>query len=255
MARTKANSKMTGLGNTNVFIATPMYGGMCYGSYAQSLARLVAVFMTNGVTSRYGSTSSEALVTRARDMLADDFIQSDCTHLMFIDADIGFDATDILSMLAADKDIICGLYPRKQIEWSQVAQAAREGIAPENLHAYSGTFPVNGIDGADIFEAMESSNHQPVEISNAGTGFMLIKRAVFEGLATAVPQYYPVVAGIKAPRARKQYFNTSIDPVDNIQLPEDYTFCKLARDNGFKVWSAPWVTLSHTGTYMYTGRP
>jgi hypothetical protein len=255
MAKTKANAKMTKTPSLDIFIATPMFGGMCYGSYVQSLANLVGVFMNANVTCVYDSTYSEALVTRARDILADNFMQSDCSHLMFIDADIGFDARDILSMVAADKDIICGLYPRKQIEWEQVAQAARSGVPAEELHRYSGAFPVNGLSGADIYEAIESSDQQPIEIKNAGTGFMLIKREVLEGLADKVPQYYPVVGGLRVPRARKQYFNTSIDPIDNIQLPEDYTFCKLARDNGFRIWAAPWAVLSHTGTYMYTGRP
>ncbi len=257
MVQTKSKPKTTKAHSLDIFIATPMYGGMSYGTYTQSLANLVGVFMSAGVESTYGTTLSESLITKARDYLADEFMQSGCSHLMFIDADIGFNARDILSMVVADKDIICGMYPRKEIEWGRVAHAVREGVPANELHMYSsGSFPASTLDGLNVSKAMESLDPQkPVEVRNAATGFMLIKREVLDGLADKVPQYYPIAQdGHKASRARKQYFNTSIDPIEQTLLHEDYSFCKLARDNGFKVWVAPWVELTHTGTQTYTGR-
>jgi len=98
----------------------------------------------------------------------------------------------------------------------------------------------------------------PVEIENGGTGFMLIKREVFDALADKVPSYSndmftvvnPQNVGIKI----KEYFDTSIDPVSNRLLSEDYHFCQLARKHGFKVWAAPWAQLTHTGTYSFSGQ-
>lgn len=244
MSQVQAESK------TDIFIATPMFGNMCYGTYTDSLATAVQVFLNAQVSYAYSFRYNDALVTKARDGLAADFMQTDCSHLMFIDADIGFDARDILSMVDADKDIICGVYPQKKIDWEQVSQAVQSEVPSQELHKYAGTFPVNTLDGTSIIKAINSSGQQPLEVRNAGTGFMLIKREVLENLADKVPQYPSGVDG-----DYRQYFDTSISSDDNTLLSEDYYFCKLARHNGFKVWVAPWVSLSHTGTYTFTGRP
>lgn len=240
---------------TNIFIATPMYGSMCYGTYTDSLANLVNVAMTSKTPFTYSFRYNEALITKARDSLASEFMQTNCSHLMFIDADIGFEANDILSMVDADKDVICGIYPRKGIDWQHVARAVHHNVQPQELHRYSGSFPVNTLDGKKITEKLRSSEQQAIEVRNAGTGFMLIKREVLERLANKVPQYHTVEDGIVTSNVCKQYFNTSIDPTGDVLLSEDFHFCKLVRDNGFKVWVAPWVELSHSGTYQFTGRP
>jgi hypothetical protein len=97
-----------------------------------------------------------------------------------------------------------------------------------------------------------------MEITNGGTGFMLIKREVFEALADKVPEYtsdmYLSTDVVREPKMIKEFFATSIDPeANNRLLSEDYHFCKLARKNGFKIHAAPWVQLSHTGTYVFSG--
>ena len=68
-----------------------------------------------GIPFSYNTLMNESLITRARNLLAHTFLQSNSTHLMFIDADIGFNANDIISMINVDKDIICGIYPKKEI--------------------------------------------------------------------------------------------------------------------------------------------
>ena len=100
-----------------VFIATPMYGGMATGTYTWSLAQTPAVFLQSGVGLLYQYRMNDALVANARNNLADDFLGTPATHLMWIDADIGFNAVDIVSMILADQDIICGMYPLKAIHW------------------------------------------------------------------------------------------------------------------------------------------
>lgn len=240
---------------TDIFIATPMYGGMCYGTFTESFARLALVFQQAGVSSRYSFQFNNALITKARNDLAAEFMKTNSTHLMFIDADIGFSAEDILTMMQADKDIICGLYPRKSIEWRQVEEAVGNGIKAPDLHKYSGTFPVNTIGNENITDVLNQSNIKPIEVKNAGTGFMLIKREVLEALENKVPKYFVEEDGFITDKEYSQYFDTTIDTEDNIFLSEDFYFCKLARDNGFKVWVAPWVELTHTGTHTYTGRP
>ena len=222
-----------------------MFAGQCHASYALSLFRLIPVFMNAGMAIQYAYTTNESLVPRARDSLVYDFLATECTHLMFIDADIGFKAEDILTMIEADKEIICGVYPRKEIDWTAVAEASKAGVPPAELHKYTGAPVVNTLAGSQPIEA--SAGGEPVEVANAGTGFMLIKRIVFEWLADVVPPY-----GSQG-KFFRQYFGISIDPDTGTLLSEDFHFCDLAREHGCKVWVAPWVELTHTGPYTFGG--
>jgi len=92
----------------NVFFATPCYGGNLTDQYFLSMFRCTQMMMKNGINFRITTLRNESLVTRARNILSAMFMESDCTHLFFIDADIEFDAESILRALAFDKDIIAG---------------------------------------------------------------------------------------------------------------------------------------------------
>jgi len=240
---------------TQVMIATPMYGGLCNGSYTLGLLTAVGVFSRNGIGMQYAHMANESLITRARNSLAKDFLESECTHLMFIDADIGFNPQDIVRMLHADKDIICGIYPKKEINWIEVTKAVHAGVPPQELHKHTGAFVVNLIDNEKV---LEGDRYTPMEIANGGTGFMLIKREVFDGLIGKVPVYNnDVFSAVETDRRLQpinEFFATSVtDDGDSRLLSEDYHFCKIARQADFKVWAAPWAELSHTGTYIFNG--
>ena len=230
-----------------------MYGGMCTGFYAQSLLTFQKELTANGVDCTFSFMFNESLITRARNALTHGFLNSNATHLMFIDADIRFIPRQFFAMLDADKDIICGIYPKKEINWDTVKAAVERGEQPENLKRYTGSLVVNLVNNAG---EVKVPINEPVEIWNGGTGFMLIKREVFEGLADKVPAYTNNVmdlgGGLKDDRIR-EYFATSIDPDSNVLLSEDYHFCRLARMNGYKVWAAPWVQLAHLGSYLFEG--
>lgn len=242
--------------HTQIMIATPMYGGLCNGSYTVALLTAVGVFSQRGIAMQYAHMMNESLITRARNSLTKDFLASECTHLMFIDADIGFNPADIPPMVDADKDIICGIYPKKEINWVDVSKAVQAGVSPQELPNYTGAFVVNTVN--DV-ETLEGDFYEPLEIANGGTGFMLIKRKVFETLIGKVPTYhndvFHAVDTNRTVQVINEFFATSIDKDSgNRLLSEDYHFCKIARDAGFKVWAAPWARLSHTGTYIFNGQ-
>jgi hypothetical protein len=245
---------MTDKKPTQLFIATPMYGGVCNGSYTVGLLTMVGIFSQRGIGIEYAHLMNESLITRARNTLARDFLASECTHMMFIDADIGFNPADIIPMIEADKDIICGIYPKKEIDWVQVEGAVKRGVIPQQLSHYTGAFVVNLIGDA---KSAEGNLDAPMEIANGGTGFMLIKREVFEGLIGRVPTYnndvFLAVDVDRTPQVIHEFFATSIEDDSRRLLSEDYYFCKIAREAGFRVWAAPWAHLSHTGTYIFNG--
>ena len=240
---------------TKLFVATPMYGGMCTGAYTQSLLNLPSIMAKEDIEVLMSFMFNESLIQRARNALATAFMKSDCTHMMFIDADIRFNPHDILTMLKADKEIICGIYPKKEINWNTVKQAMDNGVDNADLKQYTGSFVVNLVG---YQESVTVPVDQPVEIQNGGTGFMLIKREVFEALKQHVPYYMNDVADLgNTMQAREQiyeYFATSIEEETERLLSEDYHFCAIYRKIGGRIYAAPWAQLAHIGTYMFEGR-
>ena len=239
---------------THVVIGTPMYSGMCTGHYTQSLLMTGSAFTQAGIQMSAMMMFNESLIQRARNGLVKNFLRTDGDYLMFIDADIGWNPGDIMPMIDADKDIICGIYPKKEINWHGVKAAVEAGVPVEQLKHHSGALVVNLVDYSGTVTVPRV---EPLEIWNGGTGFMLIKRSVFEGLKDKVATYTNDVVDlnntVNPGDMIHEYFAVSIEEGTNRLLSEDYHFCMLARKHGYKVWAAPWVTLAHIGSYMFEG--
>ena len=244
-----------GIQMAKVFIATPMYGGMATGHYTQSIMMLQLVFAQRGHQTVTSFMYNESLIPRARNALAKAFLKTDCTHLLFIDADIHFNPHEVAEMITADKEIICGIYPKKEINWYTVEAAVKNGVPTNELRHHTGSWVVNLVnyDGTVTVPA-----NQPIEIWNGGTGMMLIKRDVLEILSRVVPFYKNDVGDVSGNMQDREviycFFDTSIEGEHDRYLSEDYHFCMVARQNGYKVWAAPWVKLGHFGTYLFEGR-
>lgn len=231
-----------------------MYGGQCFGFYTQGCLQMQQVFKSTGIDVTFSFLFNESLIQRARNLLANTFLKSKCTHMMFIDSDIKFNPADILHMITADKDIICGIYPKKEINWQGVVNAVKSEVPLEQLKNHTGNFVVNLVD---YKPEVTVPINEPIEIWNGGTGFMLIKREVYEGMADKLPSYLNNVMDLQNKSNGDkivEYFATMIEPESNLLLSEDYYFCKKAREFGYKVWAAPWVQLSHVGTYAFEGQ-
>jgi hypothetical protein len=237
---------------TSIMVATPMYGGMCTGPYVFSLLWLRAALAAEKIEMHYSFIMNEALIQRARNSQVHMFLKTECTHLLFIDADIKFNGPDVLSMLKADKDIICGLYPLKHIDWNRVHQAANNGVPADQLKHHSTNVVANLLTPQTTVTVEEGV---PYEVKDAGTGFMLIKRHVFEKLSETVPSYInntrDLGGGISPMEKIKEFFATSIDPETGVLLSEDYHLCDLWRKAGGQIFVAPWVQLGHIGAYQF----
>ena len=243
------------MSKTKVFVCTPMYGGQCTGSYTQGLLNLGSILREAKIESMMSFMFNESLITRARNALTQAFLKSDATHLMFIDADINFNPNDVVTMLKANKDVIGGIYPKKEINWATVKQAIANNVPEDQLKYHTGSFVVNLVNYATSVTVRVD---KPVEVQNMGTGFLLIKRKVFDKLKPTVPSYSNDVADlgntIGAKEVIHEYFATSIEESTNRLLSEDYHFCSIYRAMGGKIWAAPWVVLAHIGTYAFEGR-
>jgi len=202
-----------------IFLATPMYGGNCSGMYARSVADLAAMCANNGIRLQMYFLFNESLITRARAYCADEFMRSDCTHMLFIDSDIGFDPRDIFALLAMQSDdspydVIGGPYPKKCICWEKIKKAVDKGFAdenPNNLDKYVGDYVFNPKSGTPSIPI-----GQPVEVLEIGTGFMMIKRKTLETFKKAYPflSYKPDhvrTEHFDGEREIMMYFDTIID--------------------------------------------
>jgi hypothetical protein len=234
-----------------IMIATPMYGGMCTGMYTESLLNNMSFLAQRKVKTYWATLSNESLITRARNELARMFLASDADYLVFVDADIGFPHDGIAQLLIADKDVACGIYPKKSIAWDQVAAAVKRG--DEDPASYAGSFVFNMVHGTQ--ESLTDEDGL-IEVRHGGTGFMAIKRGVFESLAEHVPTYR--ASSVKDAEGEYlkpltyEFFATSIDDTGAL-LSEDYHFCELVRKHGGEVYANPFIKLSHTGTHVFTG--
>ena len=262
--------KVEELRKKKIFVATPMYGGMCHGMYAKSAIDLATLCANYGVECRFFYIFNESLITRARNYLVDEFLRTeDFTHLMFIDSDIHFDPRDVLSLAVLcddDKPIIGGPYGKKCIAWEKIVQAVDSGIAdkdPEELSKFVGDFVFNPVAGTQ-----ELKINEPVKVLEIGTGFMMVQRPVFDKWKDAYPQFHYKPdhnrsEQFKGDRYIHAYFDTVIDneqymPMGSSNksdryLSEDYAFCQLARHIDIPIYLCPWMKLGHIGTYVFDG--
>ena len=257
--------KIEELRKKKIFVATPMYGGMCSGMYTKSTADLATIATQYGMDIRFFYLFNESLITRARNYLVDEFLRSPYTHLMFIDADIHFNPNDVLTLAALDKEIIGAPYPKKVIAWEKVRNAVDAGMAdddPTKLEEFTGDFVFNPIGGTSEIKVSD-----PVEVLEIGTGFMLIAREVLEKFRDAYPQFaykpdHNRSENFDGSRYIHAFFDTVIDSEafagagsggSDRYLSEDYMFCQFTRKIGISTWLCPWMKLGHVGSYVFNG--
>lgn len=253
-------AKLQKLKDAVVVIATPCYGGVVTEQYSQSLFNLSIKAIANNLRLGYATIANESLVTRARNELVSNFLESKGTHLMFIDADIGFNPNDVLHMVMADKDVVTGAYPLKTHDWDAVANLASTGsLDAKELERSSIQYVINiqKPDPEMVGKTVDIEIKDGlVEVWDAGTGFMLIKREVIEKMIEAYPEtlYYSDKDLTVPLEKRKRYalFDTMID-TDQRYLSEDYTFCRRWQEIGGKIHLSVATVLNHVGTTTYRG--
>jgi hypothetical protein len=201
------------------------------------------------------STLSDSLISRARNQLVAKFMANkEFTHLMFIDVDLSFSPDDILKMLWHDKEIMTGAYPIKDINWNKVSEAVKNGVEPDQLLDSSVRFVVNPVRFSDSKIKVDKG---AISVFDAGTGFMMIKRSVFEKMFAQYPELkYSDDTGLLNKEERDfsyALFNSYVDE-DERFLSEDYGFCRYWQKMEGQIWTDPSIELTHLGRLKYTGK-
>lgn len=245
-----------------LFVATPMYGGQCAGMFARSISDLSAVCAQYGIPLQFYFLFNESLITRARNYCCDEFMRSDATHLMFIDSDIGFNAQDVIALMALQRmdpekyDIIGGPYPKKCISWEKIKHAVDKGVAdqdPNVLERFVGDYVFNPKNGQGQIAIAD-----PCEVLEIGTGFMMVTKNAMQKFFDSYQQYMYKPDHVRTEhfdgsREIMMFFQAEVDPESKRYLSEDYWFCQKAQQIGLKTWLCPWMKMNHVGSYIFGG--
>jgi hypothetical protein len=235
-----------------VVVGTPCFGGVVTQDYAMSLVQLTSAAGPAGFDVAIIMLGNDALITRARSAIVAKFLDNPATtHLLFIDADICFTPDSVIRMLRFDHDFVAGLYPAKLLDWQQMAaRFGQSGETPEEAGlAYVGDVCAGA--ALKIDNGFAAGNY-------AGTGFQLIKRAVFERMMKAHPETkYKALHAFPRPQNPSDnlyaLFDCMIDPETGVYLSEDYAFCRRWKKLGGEIWLDLASRLVHTGSYSFRG--
>lgn len=236
-----------------LFVATPMYGGMCFSRYVIGIIDLFSFCAAYKIPAIFYGISNCSILSQARNECIYHFLQSDFTHIFFIDPDVGFtgkDALALLNFILIDKekkyDVLAGSYPAKEICWDKVKNAIEQGVVqddPNILAHYAATF----IPEINITNEKENN---PIETEVAHSGFMIIPRKTLEDFKS----FYPEREFLTLSKQKwHSFFECMIDPDSKEFLSENTTFCRLLQKMGKKIWVFPFLDLSQHGPYTYEG--
>lgn len=237
----------------NILIATPCYGGLVTHNYLNSIVYLKDAFYKYGINCTVYTLGNESLITRGRAFYVALLLSNpQFTHLFFIDADISFNSDSVIRMLMANKDVIAGIYPKKNININKIIETAQSGdnpVIPESLMDYC----INLESTTNI-----KCENSIIEAMYVGTGFLMIKREVIQKMIEAYPEtkYKNDVEGYDMATNKDNFymlFDCIIDPVSKRYLSEDFTFCYRWRKIGGKIHVDINCDLTHTGTYDFRG--
>jgi hypothetical protein len=238
-----------------ILLATPCYGGLVHQGYMQSVLTLQRICDKIGWNLIVKTHGNESLIPRGRNLyVAMTLGFAQITHLLYIDADITFNAEAIVRMVQEDRDVTAGIYPKKGINWGKVRDYARDhpDVDPTKLENVCSEYVLN-MDGGNV-----PIQRGFIRIKYAGTGMLLIKRSVIEKLIEAYPEtkYVNDIQGYDLPELRDNFyalFDCIIHPESRRYLSEDYLFCERWHKIGGEIWADLSANLTHTGTYDFKG--
>ncbi len=238
----------------HLVVATPCFGGQVSSIYASSIFQLQsAVRSLSNMKLKIEMRDGDALITRARANLVTLFLNDPtATHLLFVDADIGFTPDQVFRLSESGADVVAGAYPIKRVNWDKAKRAI--GAGSSNVAAAA----------LDYVLEIEDPDHVAVvngftRVRYAGTGFLMIRRRVFEKMC-AHPDYAPLQFfrehsrdALAGSPNRFALFECMIDPESGTYLSEDFAFCKRWTDIGGEIWTDLQSRLDHVGPSVFHG--
>ncbi|MEN6542669.1 hypothetical protein [Parvibaculum sp.] len=248
---------------TRIFIGTPAYGGQVTTAWFHSMRNLQVACQARGIEISVMTLDKESLISRGRNSVVAEFLgREDHSHLLFIDADIGFHPDTVFRLLSLNKPVVGAAYPKKGVNWEKVLKVAKTTEDPNVLRENSVEFAINVFD-EDMPSPGVDKPHQIVNgcirVSKIATGFMLIQRGVFDIMRERFPdkRYTNDITGYENQFSKGNFwsfFDVIIHPETKRYLSEDYGFCYLwTKGCGGEIWCDVSSRMTHFGVYNYSG--
>lgn len=256
----KMEVRLDDLRKEKLFIATPCYGGMLTEAYFRSVVRLLTFCNQHQIPVAFGTIANESLVTRARNVLVAYFLHSNFTRLMFIDADIEFQVEDVIKLMAHNKDVCVGAYPKKGVNWQRIKNSVKakdDEFNDKQIAAFGSDYAIN-------FKFLNREQKQIaienglIRLHDGATGFMMIKRDAINKMIEAYPELKYNNDLNTPPELNPHFyafFDTMIDEKDKRYLSEDYCFSRRWQSLGGEIWLDPSISLNHYGSFNFQGNP
>lgn len=225
------NERSYDMAGKKLFIALPAYDFKVSLKLAISLTHFGQHALQHGVDVQIGSICGCSVVSRARNLLAQDLLESPCDYLLFIDSDINFEPDAIFRLMA----------------W--ISEDPKKGIvaAVPRVRAVDTRYITN-LD-YDEDKQLTMNRMGLVRAEEVATAFMMVRREVFLDMRKAHPEweYYDERTG----RTLHAFFDFQV--LDKGYIGEDFLFCRRTRELGYEVWIDPTITLGHMGVQEYKG--
>ena len=238
----------------SLFVATPVHSE-CSIHYTQALLELQQLCMKNKIKITFSLIKS-SLVTQGRNLCVAGFLESNYTHMLFVDSDIYFDSPSILEMIKKDKELLSIPYPLKTIMWDKALCRIKEGSIKtiNDLKKSFNTYPMKVENNDNI-----NVDNGVMEVTHSPTGCMMIKRSVFDKMIKAYPDknivQKTVINGEYVDKPNLwNFFDTLHDPRTKTYMGEDFSFCQRWKDIGGKCYAYVNDTIIHIGEHQYEGR-
>lgn len=240
---------------TKILLATPAHGEMFYAPYVRSIIGLQKLFSRHNWESSFATISYADIVESRNFLLTHFFDNTDATHLLFIDADMGYDPKLIAEMVRLAKPVVGVIAPKRQIDLNRLAELAAKGEPPRRAIARSHSF---------LFRPVKGGAKPPVagfvEVEGCGAGILLIQRDCIKTLLEKLPALNDTAAGTTSPLAQAKRLTRLIRAFDPItvggaRLSEDFSFChRWRRLCGGEVWANINHEITHVGLQRFSGR-
>jgi hypothetical protein len=217
--------------------------------YVQAISELQGKCYARGFGFDMQLACAISSIDHARNYLVSLFLdRTDCSHLFFVDDDMGFNADEVIAMFdrANDADVVGVMCPRRKLDWARIKNIvlSNPDIDPAHLANLGGNY--GGMFALPDNAAHFTVGRDLIPVDAVGTGLMLISRTCLEHLrevANLVP--YDAHDG-SGPRCYP-YFQSAPG------VGEDFAFCNLVRRHGGTLLGATNVTVTHTGSFDYVG--
>lgn len=237
----------------HLVIATPCFSGLVTSFYAQSLLKLQQACTQRSIALNWLMFNGDALITRARAELVAHFLAAPAapSHLLFIDADIGFEPDQVFRLMDFDADITAAAYPAKMVDWERIVHAVNSGQPNAQAAALRYVFAVE--DAARVV-----TRDGFIRAQYAGTGFLMVRRAALLKMCAANPHLrYRRVDYQDDPLTESAHrfalFDCMIDPATGRYLSEDFAFCRRWTELGGEIWIDASSKLTHYGPVPFVG--